>query len=107
MTETIGNILLVGGAAWILLASVGVLRFENAYERLHAATKAATLGLVLLLVGAAVQIGGMDAAKLALTGVFVFVTAPVGAHLIGRAVSRWGLKDIDLNTVNELPDRRR
>jgi multicomponent Na+:H+ antiporter subunit G len=104
--ETFGNILLVGGSAWMLLAAIGVFRFQNAYERLHAATKAATLGLLLILAGAGVQVGGPDAAKLALTGVFIFLTAPVGAHLVGRAVTHWGVEDIDLNTVNELPDDR-
>lgn len=102
---TAGSVLLVAGAIWMVLAAVGVLRFDDVFQRLHASTKAATLGLMLMLAGAALQTSGGDAAKLALVALFVFLTAPVGAHLISRAVSRWGLEDITISTVNELPPR--
>ena len=101
--SSFGNVLLVLGAAWTLLAAVGVLRFGDVYARMHAATKATTLGLALALGGAAVHLEGADAAKLALVGVLVFLTAPAGAHLVGRAAHRSpGRVDIRIDTVDEL-----
>jgi len=100
-----GEVLLVLGSAWTLLAAVGVLRFDDVYARMHAATKSTTLGLWLVLGGAAAQLGGDDAAKLALVGVLVFLTAPAGAHLVGRAVHRSpGDVPIRIDTVDELRD---
>ena len=89
----VGNVLLVLGAAWTVLAAVGVLKFDDVYSRMHAATKSTTLGLWLVLGGAAVQLAGEDAAKLALVGVLVFLTAPAGAHMVGRAVHRFRPED--------------
>jgi multicomponent Na+:H+ antiporter subunit G len=105
MMDTVSNVLLIAGAAWMVLAAAGLVRFEDVFQRLHAATKAATLGLLLVLAGKAVQLSGGGAAKLALAGLFVFLTAPTGAHLISRAVTRWGLEDIRVDRVDELPPR--
>lgn len=103
--RTLGDILLVAGAAWMLLAAYGILRFEDTYARMHALTKASTLGLLLVLAGASVHLSGPDVAKLALVGVFVFITAPVGAHLVSRALTRWpGAARVKIDTINELSD---
>ena len=102
MGEIAGNVLLMAGSAWMLLAAIGVVRFRDTYQRLHASTKAVTLGLLLMLAGAAFYIPGADAAKLALTALFVFLTAPVGAQLIGRASARWGVEEVEVSSVNEL-----
>jgi multicomponent Na+:H+ antiporter subunit G len=102
---TVGDVLLVAGSAWALLAALGVLKFDDVYARMHAATKSATLGLLLVLGGAATHLPGDDAAKLGLVGVLVFITAPVGAHLVGRAVYRSpGDAGIRIDTVDELRD---
>jgi multicomponent Na+:H+ antiporter subunit G len=102
---TVGDLFLLVGAAWTLLAAIGILRFDDVYARLHALTKSTTLGLLLILVGSAVHLDAPDAAKLALVGVFVFMTAPVGAHLIALAVTRWpGVARIRIDTVNEMAE---
>ena len=99
------GVLMVAGAAWALVAAIGVVRFDDVYSRMHAATKAPTLGLLLVLAGAALRLGGGDALKVALVGVLVFLTAPVGAHLIGRAVHRSpGDVQIRIDTVDELAE---
>jgi multicomponent Na+:H+ antiporter subunit G len=99
----VADVLMVVGAAWALVAAVGVLRFDDVFSRMHAATKAPTLGLLLVLTGAALRLGGGDALKVGLVGVLVFLTAPVGAHLIGRAVHRSpGDLRIRIDTVDEL-----
>lgn len=99
----VGDLLQVLGAAWAVLAAAGVLRFDDVYGRMHAATKSTTLALLIVLAGAGVHLGGADAGKLGLAGLLVLVTAPVGAHLIGRAVHRSpGEVRIRIDTVDEL-----
>lgn len=97
------DLLMLVGAAWTLLAAVGVLRFGDVYNRMHAATKSTTLGLLLILPGAGLHLGLPDAMKLWLVGLFVFVTAPVGAHLVGRAVHHNPRgTPIRIDTIDEL-----
>lgn len=106
--DRVADVLMVAGAAWALIAAVGVLRFDDVYSRMHAATKAPTLGLLLVLAGAALHLRGWQAPKVALVGVLVFLTAPVGAHLIGRAVHRSpGDLQIRIDTVDELAEADR
>lgn len=101
--DRVGDVLMLAGAAWALLAAVGVVRLGDVYARLHAATKSTTLGLLLVLGGVGLHLGGLLAAKLWLVGVLVFVTAPVGAHLVGRAVHRRPRGTyIRIDTVDEL-----
>jgi multicomponent Na+:H+ antiporter subunit G len=83
-------IILTGiGALAILLASVGILRMPDVYLRLSVTTKAATLGIGLILVGAAFhfQDVGVTSRVLAII-LFITLTAPVSAQLIGRAAYR-------------------
>lgn len=95
--------LLVGGSVLTVLAGVGLQRFPDVFARIHAATKATTLGLVLIVAGAALSIGeGGDAAKLALVAVLQFVTAPVSAHMVGRASYRAGTELSDHTAIDEL-----
>lgn len=82
-----GDLLMVVGATFALIAGIGVNRFGDIYSRMHAAAKAPTLGLVLAAVGAGLRIGTLAAAgTLALVVVLQLVTAPIGTHVVGRAV---------------------
>lgn len=86
MIEVISAILLLGGAAFMFIASVGILRLPDFYTRMHAITKAGTLGVGLTLVGIAVFFGDLSATTRAMAALaFVLLTAPVSAHMIGRA----------------------
>jgi multicomponent Na+:H+ antiporter subunit G len=107
MLRFTSDLLMVIGAGWALLAALGVIRFDDVYNRMHAATKSTTLGLLLILPGAGFHIGGPEAAKLLLVGFLVFVTAPVGAHLVGRAVHRTPRDSyIRIDAVDELRETR-
>ncbi len=80
------SILLVAGALFSVLAALGILRLPDVYTRMHAASKAGTIGSGLLLIAAG--LGSQDPAILirALAGfVFFILTAPVSAHLLARA----------------------
>lgn len=79
-------VLMLGGTAFMFVAALGLLRLPDLYTRMHAVTKAGTLGIGLLLVSAAVAFGDVSVASRALAVVlFVLLTAPVSAHMIGRA----------------------
>lgn len=80
------SLLLVLGALFMLLAAVGLVRLPDLYLRMSATSKAATLGASLVLLGAAVHFGtAAVAGRAVVIVVFLFLTAPVAAHTIGRA----------------------
>lgn len=83
---------LVGlGSALILLAAVGVLRFPDVLTRANAASKATGLGLAVLLLGVAVEVGTPRGwTVLGLAVVLQLVTTPVAGHVLARAAYRSG-----------------
>lgn len=98
-------VFLLLGVFLAITAGLGLVRLPDLFSRMHAATKPSTLGLAFVLIGAALraQHGG-DVAKLLLVGAFTFLTAPVGAHLLGRAAYRTGVGARDELVVDELRD---
>ncbi len=80
-------LLLVAGAFFIFVGAVGLLRWGDFYQRLHAPTKASTLGLGLLLIAAllAAWLEGRPGFKELLITLFVFITAPVSGSLLAQA----------------------
>lgn len=102
MTEIIAGILIVIGGLFTLAAGLGILRLPDVYIRMHASTKVGTLGSGLILAGTAVHMGEAGVIlKVVLAVIFLIMTAPIGAHMIGRAAMRkgikfWGIDDADL-----------
>ena len=87
LLDTIGEILMIIGASFALLAGIGVHKFDNAYSRMHAAAKSPTLGLVLAAAGAALRIRtGIGVGTLVLVAVLQLLTSPVSTHVAARAV---------------------
>ncbi|MDX2079237.1 MAG: monovalent cation/H(+) antiporter subunit G [Terrimicrobiaceae bacterium] len=79
-------VLVVLGAAFMCLAGLGILRMPDLFTRMHASTKGASLGVALLLIAAVVVFQDLTvAAKAFVTIAFIFLTAPVAAHMLGRA----------------------
>ena len=86
MTDIATAIVWLAGSAFALLAAVGVLRMPDVFTRMQASTKASTLGLACLLIGAALQMGDFASLiRVASIGAFVLLTTPVAAHVIARA----------------------
>jgi multicomponent Na+:H+ antiporter subunit G len=84
-------VLLVAGAGFMLMAGVGLIRLPDLFLRLSATAKAATLGAALTALGAALHFGEAAIVGRAIVIVlFLFLTAPVAAHKIGRAGYRRG-----------------
>lgn len=93
------------GCALTLIAGIGVLRFPDLLSRMHAATKPQVLGLVLTMAGLALSLGSSEVTwKLLIVVLFQFMTAPVSAHMVGRAGYRTGKVRRDLLVVDELTD---
>jgi multicomponent Na+:H+ antiporter subunit G len=94
---------LVAGALLSLAAGVALVRFPDLLSRMHAATKPQVLGLLLVLTGCALRLRtGVDVTSLVLVGVFQLATAPVAAHMVGRAGYRDGQVRTDLLVLDEL-----
>ena len=92
VTQVIGSVFLLAGAALSFLSGVGLLRLPDVFARMHAATKPATLGLVFLAIGAAFTVGSLaEWLTMALVVALQFLTAPAGAHLVGRVAARAGV----------------
>ena len=96
--------LLVIGALFALIASIGVLRLPDVYMRMHAASKAGTLGSGLMLLAIALFSQDLSVASRAVAGVvFFLLTAPVSAHLLAKAAFTVGYAPHEMTTLNEMP----
>jgi multicomponent Na+:H+ antiporter subunit G len=92
MIEMAIGVLWIVGSAFALLAAVGVLRMPDVFTRMQASTKASTLGLGCLAIGAALQLGDAGSAiRLLSIFSFLLLTTPVSAHVIARAAYRAGV----------------
>lgn len=86
MKEFFAALLMLTGAGFALLAAIGVLRFPDLLSRMHAATKCSAFGVSCVMLAAAVHFAELSVATRAfITITFIFATAPVAAHMIGRA----------------------
>ena len=88
MPELFLSALILIGAGFTLVGSLGLLRLRDFYSRLHAPTKATTLGVGSLLIASAVFFSHLDeglSLHEVLVTLFLFITAPVGAHLMAKA----------------------
>jgi|GEM_PF-268553 len=95
--------LLVIGAIFLLAAAIGVVRMPDLFTRMQTATKAATLGISCTLGAVALYMEDLGVAMRALfTILFFFLTAPVAAHMIGRAAYFIGVPLWEQTIIDEL-----
>jgi multicomponent Na+:H+ antiporter subunit G len=86
MREIITICLLLTGTSFSLLAGVGMVRMPDLFTRMQASTKSATLGVACILLAEAVYFGGLSVIiRSLLVVLFLFMTAPIAAHMISRA----------------------
>ena len=84
--------LLAIGSFFLIVGTVGLLRLPDVYNRMHATSKSTTLGAASLFLAGAVYFGPEGAGLVSLVGiVFLFLTAPTGAHVISRAAHKMGV----------------
>ena len=93
LAALVAIILQLVGLVFLFAAALGVLRFSDPLQRMHASTKAGTVGAGFMLVGVMVQMGGWSIALIGLaTLAFLLLTIPVAGHLLGRAAYVSGAK---------------
>jgi multicomponent Na+:H+ antiporter subunit G len=84
--DVVSKVFIIVGAFFMFVAGLGLLRMPDIYMRLHTNTKSATFGVGFLLLGAAIHFGDFSLSVRALAiMIFLFATAPVAAHMLGRA----------------------
>lgn len=88
MTEVIADALIILGLGILTLGVYGAVRMPDVYTQLHAASKAAFLGVAALLLAAAVRGDAGIIARAVLITALLTVTTPVAAHAVARAAHR-------------------
>jgi multicomponent Na+:H+ antiporter subunit G len=101
--DTLGGLLLVAGAAFLLFGGLGLVRMPDVFNRIQAGTKATTLGTLLSLAGIACLQPDW-ALKLFLIGVFILFTNPISSQVLARAAHRSGAEKSSLTTVDRLEE---
>jgi multicomponent Na+:H+ antiporter subunit G len=102
MTDVLALIVAIAGALFVLVAGVGLLRMPDLFTRMHGASKAATLGNLLIVLAAALWFGdGWTVARVAMIAAFLLVTAPIAAHVLARAGAAAGCELAPETTVDE------
>jgi multicomponent Na+:H+ antiporter subunit G len=104
--ELLSAVVLLLGAGFIFVAALGLVRFPDLFTRMHAASKAGSLGLGCILTGVALAFpSGIVIAKCIMVLLFVFLTVPVAAHMVGRAAYLLKVPLWRHTTVDELRGR--
>jgi multicomponent K+:H+ antiporter subunit G len=97
MLDYLLSFLLITGATLTFIGSLGLLRLKDFYTRLHGPTKATTLGVGSLLIASAIYFStreaGISMHELLIT-LFLFITAPVSAHMLAKAALHLGLPSL-------------
>lgn len=106
--DLIGVLLMLGGAAMLVIAALGLWTLPDALARQHAATKAGTLSLTLLLFGAGLLSRDTDWWwRIAVVAVLLICTLPVASHMLARAAARRGLSPEQIRDARSMDDPSR
>lgn len=103
LLDGMAAVFMVVGGLMSLAAGLGLLRFPDLHTRMHAATKPQVLGLLLLVLSASIMWRAWEWAAVGLLAWgLMILTAPVSAHVVGRAGYRTKHMRSDLHTHDEL-----
>lgn len=105
LIDVVTAVLMIGGALMSVAAGVGLLRFPDLLTRMHAATKPQVLGLLLFLLAMGLQMRSWVLIPVLLVcWIFMLLTVPVSAHMVGRAGYRTKHLRRDLLSMDELDE---
>jgi multicomponent K+:H+ antiporter subunit G len=98
LLEVLVSLMVLAGAGFTLVGSIGLLRLDDVFQRMHAPTKATTLGVGLVLVASVLSAWLMRreaSMSELLVALLLFATAPVSAYLVARVALRYrpGVRD--------------
>lgn len=96
MLEYLLSFLILLGGSFTFIGSLGLARLPDFYSRLHGPTKATTLGVGSILIASALHFSHQGSLSLheVLVTLFLFITAPVSAHLLSKAAQHLGLESL-------------
>ena len=97
MIDILLSLLILTGAIFTFVGSLGLARLQDFYTRLHGPTKATTLGVGCLLIASAIYFSVRDegiSLHEVLVTLFLFITAPVSAHLLAKAALHLQVKSL-------------
>jgi multicomponent Na+:H+ antiporter subunit G len=108
MIELVAYVLLGIGSACALIGAMGIVRFPDVYNRIHANTVVVVGGAILTMIGAGI-LGGLNifTIKAIVIAAFLFLANPVSAHAIARAAHRSGVKLWRRSVVDKLKEEKR
>jgi multicomponent Na+:H+ antiporter subunit G len=102
----IGELVMFLGSLLILLAAIGVIRFRDVLARMHALAKASTLGILLVLFGAAISLhDANDITSLLLAAVLQVLASPPASNMLSRATYLAENIPSRLDVIDEGADR--
>ena len=104
MIDWVTSFFLIGGAFFVMIATLGVIRFPDTLTRMHAATKAGSFGVALMLIAGSLHWGTLEiVVKSFLILNLFYITTPVASQLLSRAALRRFRSQAKLE-VDEWPD---
>ncbi|MGM0614690.1 MAG: Na+/H+ antiporter subunit G [Pseudomonadota bacterium] len=99
IVEALASLLLIAGGVFLFIGSLGMAHLKDFYMRLHGPTKATTLGIGFMLIASMLYFwgyeGSPDIQEILIT-LFLFITAPVSAHLLAKTGLHLQLRRIDV-----------
>lgn len=108
MVEIISAIVIIVGVLFVVIGAVGLLRLPDFYIRVSAITKAATVGVACIMIGVALNYNEISIAIKAFAVVlFLLITSPIAAHIIGRAAYSSGVPLWKKTEINEFEDYKK
>lgn len=103
MQETVSIGLLMFGAFYLLIAGAGLLKMPDLFLRMSASTKASTLGISCVLLATGIYFGSATViVRVLLIIAFMYLTAPISAHMLARAAYRGRVKLWENTVIDEL-----
>ena len=108
MLSLVADLLAVGGALFFLISAVGLLRLPDFFCRIHAPTKAATLGVMLLGLSAVMRsLSQGDLVWLEDLAIllFLFLTIPISSQVLARAARRGGVEQSPQTTESTAEEK--
>ena len=108
--ELLLSVLILLGAGLVLIGSIGLIKLPDFYMRLHAPTKATTLGMGSLLIASLIftshETGSLHVQQLLIT-LFLFITAPIAAHMLAKTALHLNIQAIKRTANPELQQQAR
>jgi multicomponent Na+:H+ antiporter subunit G len=101
--DVLAALLLTAGVLLMLIAAIGIIRLRDPLQRMHSATKAGTLGVVMLITGVLIGTDGAPVMTGVLAILFLMFTLPLAAQLLGRATYLSGATLVEIEKT-AIPD---